>query len=129
MKKPTSFYVTAELAYLMEFIIKKEKCTRTGFMNEAIQFFLDGDHKVDERILITKKSDPRYIPRRFLQTIHIEEETHERLEEIARDIQAEIEESGRTDMKCNVSQLMFWSLILYCSDKSKEHSEDIKIEK
>lgn len=127
MKRPTSFYISAEISYLMRFLMNRDGINKTTFIETAIQSFLAGNHYVDERVLITKRSHPQYIKRRNNVSVHIEAKQLEELETIAEDVKAEIKEKGLTGMDCNVSQLLFWSVLRYCAEILEKNSDGVEI--
>lgn len=127
MKKPTSFYMSEETQRLMNFLVHKENTVLSKFIDQAIRNYLDGDHTVDERILITKKSDPRFIKKTALQAYLIEESDRELLKAIAQAIQAEIEENHLEGMSCNMSQLLFWAVMQHCSELAEKYPDEIMV--
>lgn len=127
MKKATSFYMSEETQKLMNFLVHKEDTIPTRFIDLAIRAYLDGDHSVDERILITKKSDPRFIKKTAFQTYMIDESDREELKAIALDIQAEIEEHHLEGMGCNMSQLLFWAVMQRCSKLAEKYPDEIMV--
>ncbi len=127
MKKATSFYMSEETKRLMYFLLLKEGATPTKFIDLAVRDYLDGDHSVDERILITKKSNPRYIKKSALQSYMIEESDREKLKIIASDIQAEIEANHLDGLSCNMSLLLFWAVMQRCSKLAERYPDEIMV--
>ncbi len=117
-KKLYSGYVSQEVYELVDFLAKREEISKTVvFPKRAIRYFMEGDRKIDPRILITQRSDPAYIERKALLTVYIEDEQRRQLEAVA-------EERG-----CNVSQVFFQVMLDYCAVLISMDSTGVSIEK
>lgn len=104
-KNATAFsvYITEECLRVMEYLSVREEVTQVVFVRKAIRYFLAGDRKIDERILITKWSNPKYIRRNALLTGYIDINQKKELEDVARKQGAKF------------SHAFFQAMISYCA--------------
>ena len=79
----------------MNFLVEREEMKKVVFVKRAIRDFMQGERKIDERVLITARTDPMYIERNKMVTVELDEEQREQLLVVAR-------ENG-----CNQSQVFF----------------------
>lgn len=98
-KHYTSFYITEGLRNAVQLIMEETGIEKTEFYTDAFRHFLTGSRDVDSIILVTKRSDPRYIKRDVLDCVHIENEQYEEMGEVAK-------EKG-----CAISCIIFQALI------------------
>ena len=104
-KNATAFsvYITEECLRVMEYLSVREEITQVVFVRRAIRYFLAGERKIDERILITKWSNPKYIRRNALLTGYIDINQKKELEDTAREQGAKF------------SHAFFQAMISYCA--------------
>lgn len=102
-KKKTTFYLTSELRALMQFLMQREDLPKINFLRRAFRMFIEGSHYIDERVLITKRTDPLYIKRDVCEGLYIDIDQYEALEKIAE------------EKKCKVAHVIFQALVDYCS--------------
>lgn len=97
-----SAYVTEDCKQLMEFLIEREELSQVVFIRKAVRKFLEGDRKIDERILI-KRGEPHYVRRSALVSSYIDLTQKGELEKTAK-------EQGS-----NFSQAFFQAILSYCA--------------
>ena len=98
-----SVCITDELMELINFLVEREELTRVVFVRKAIRYFLEGDRKIDPRILETRRNSPDYIPRNTVFTSYIDPEQRAIMEEIGKS------QGG------NFSKAFFQAIIYYCA--------------
>lgn len=98
----TTFKITTSLQYLEGEILKKTGMLKTAFHKHAIQDFLAGDQKIEERLKIRRFSDPRYVKKDALEQIYLDSFYKEKLKEVA-------EREG-----CGITVVLFQALLDYC---------------
>lgn len=98
-----SAYITEECAELMEYLSAREDLTIVAFIKKAVEYFLQGNQIVDERILITKRTAKGYIKRHTLISGYIDPNQKGKLEEIGK------------SQGANFSQVLFQCLVNYCA--------------
>lgn len=113
MKKPTSFNISETLKYVENEILKESGLSQVAFHRKAIDYFIEGDHTIDEDLRITKRTDPRYIKKPVLERIYLEEEQRIILEQI------------RIEQNTNLTTLLFQALYDYCVVNCKILSDEI----
>lgn len=116
-KKLFSGYVSEEVFQLVNYLSKREEISKVVFTRRAIRNFMEGERKIDPRILLTQRSDPAYIERKALLTVYVEEDQRKQMEEVA-------EEKG-----CRVSQVFFQIMLDYCALLISMDSTGVSIEK
>ena len=82
MKHLTSFNITNSLKYMEKEILKQTGLTQAVFHRKAIDAFLAGDQKINERFKIKKITDPRYVKRSFKELIYLDDDQKELLKPI-----------------------------------------------
>ena len=82
MKHLTSFNITNSLKYMEKEILKQTGLTQAAFHRKAIDAFLAGDQKINERFKIKKITDPRYVKRSFKELIYLDDDQKELLKPI-----------------------------------------------
>ena len=82
MKHLTSFNITNSLKYMEKEILKQTGLTQATFHRKAIDAFLAGDQKINERFKIKKITDPRYVKRSFKELIYLDDDQKELLKPI-----------------------------------------------
>ena len=104
MKKDhTTFCITKELKDIMDYLISREDIPSTLFLKRALKMFLDGDRKVDDRVLIKKRTHPDYIRRDTPIGNYVDPEQMQQIRELEK-------ERGY-----NKSQIVFQALLEYCA--------------
>ncbi len=63
-------------------ILKQTGLTQAAFHRKAIDAFLAGDQKINERFKIKKITDPRYVKRSFKELIYLDDDQKELLKPI-----------------------------------------------
>ncbi|MCM1244583.1 MAG: hypothetical protein NC293_02955 [Roseburia sp.] len=116
-KKLFSGYVSGEVFELVNYLSDREEISKVVFTRRAIRNFMEGEKRIDPRILLTQRSDPDYIERKSLLTVYIEDGQKKQLEEVA-------EEKG-----CRISQVFFQAMLDYCALLISMDSTGINIEK
>lgn len=116
-KKQVNFYITKELKDLIYFLLEKEDLPKVNFFRRAIKMFLEGDRKVDPRILNTKRSDPTYIRRDIREPFDMDFEQYQALEELAK------------EKNCKMAHIVFQALVNYCSALATGYEEIVVVEK
>lgn len=111
-----SSYLSQEVYDIMDFLVEREEMKKVVFVKRAIRDFMQGERKIDERVLITARTDPMYIERNKMVTVELDEEQREQLLVVAR-------ENG-----CNQSQVFFQCILNYCLKLIAEDPTGLTIE-
>ena len=111
-----SSYLSQEVYDIMNFLVEREEMKKVVFVKRAIRDFMQGERKIDERVLITARTDPMYIERNKMVTVELDEEQREQLLVVAR-------ENG-----CNQSQVFFQCNLNYCLKLIAEDPTGLTIE-
>ena len=82
MNHLTSFNITTTVKYTENEILKKTGLSQAAFHRKAIDAFLAGDQKINERFKIKKITDPRYVKRSFKELIYLDDDQKELLKPI-----------------------------------------------
>lgn len=97
------FYITSGLRGGIDEVLEDTGWSATLFIKKAIDLLLSQPcPKIDERFLITKRTDPEYIKRDHLYHAYIEEDQMEKILEIAE------------KYNCKYSVVIFQALYDYC---------------
>lgn len=112
-KKATTFNITEMLKYMEMEILRKTELPRTLFHKRAIEYFLAGDQKVEERLKITKRSDPRYVKKTVTEQIALDRTLEKKLLAVA-----EREE-------CGITVVLFQALLNYCLKCANVLEQDV----
>lgn len=103
-KKPYHhFKITTGMGQEIERLIKRNGWTKSTFMSRALDYFFSGEMNIDERFLITKRSDPNYVSRDGMLNVRIEKEQFEQIEKVAQ------------MYDCKFTIVVFQALFDYCS--------------
>ena len=113
-KVQISYYINEEIRKLIKFLAKREEITKVVFYRRALRRFIEGDHMIEPRILITERNHPDYIRRGVLETIQLDPEQKQAVKLIA-------EEKG-----CNEGQVMFMAVLEYCGALLSEDSTGVR---
>lgn len=111
--RKTSYTVTSSLQYLEDAILDVTKMSDIAFQLKAVDYFLEGDQKVDPDFKITKRSDPKYIRKIAKKNIFLDKERDEKLRRIAE------KES------CGITTVLFQALYNYCLAMSDMVEPDV----
>lgn len=85
-KKTLSQYtITTALKYLQDEVLKITGYTKTMYQYKAIEFFLNGDRQIDERLKITAKTNPMYVKRDTRDQIYLDPVQHIEIKKVAED--------------------------------------------
>lgn len=114
-KKHTTFYITSELKELIDYLLEREEIPKTLYLKRAIRHYLNGDRKIDPRILITQRTHPDYIRRDTLDSGYIDWSQWEELEQIAK------------EKKCKTAPIIFQALIEYSAELLSAYCDEITI--
>lgn len=79
MTRLTSFKITTAIKYMETEILKETGLTQAAFHRKAIDAFLAGKQKIDDRLKIKAQSSPLYIKRSCTELIYLDEERREKL--------------------------------------------------
>ena len=104
-KRLFSSYLSKELNDVIYFLAERDEVSKVVFVRRAIRSWMKNPGKINERILISKRSDPDYIERNTLFSTYLDEAQREQLKNMA-------EEKG-----CKVSQLFFQIMLDYCAEQ------------
>lgn len=115
-KKIFCSYISPELAELADFLTEREEVSKVVFVRRAIRFFMKGNHKVDDRLRITEKSNPDYVKRGVLYNVRMDMEQNLQLKLVA------------YEEECTVSQLFFQIMLDYCVYLIEQNNEGIAME-
>lgn len=74
---------TASLKFLQDEVLKLTGYTKTMYQYKAIQYFLDGDRKIDDRLKITATTDPLYVKRDTREQIYLDPVQHVEIKKVA----------------------------------------------
>ena len=100
-----SSYLSQEVYDIMNFLVEREEMKKVVFVKRAIRDFMQGERKIDERVLITARTDPMYIERNKMVTVELDEENG-----------------------CNQSQVFFQCILNYCLKLIAEDPTGLTIE-
>lgn len=100
-KKRTRVCITSSLQKLMYAVIEEIGYSKTTYLYRAIKTFLEGECEIDERLRITKRTDPLYVKKDVTEQILIDCEQDKILDELA----------GKIDVKKTV--IIFQALLNY----------------
>lgn len=115
-KRLFSSYLSKEVAEMADFLTEREEVSKVVFVRRAIRFFMEGDHKVDERLRITEKTKPNYIKRGIMYNVYMEDEQRQQLKLVAQ------------EENCTLSQVFFQVMIDYCVWLIDQNDEGIVLQ-
>lgn len=101
-KCKTSFRVTSATQQLEKKILEATEYSQTVFQKKAIDYYINGDRKIDPRLQITAWSDPEYVKRDAVEQIYIDSGRKAILENIA------------AEQNCKLGTVLFQALLDYC---------------
>lgn len=100
--KKTTFNITSSLLELENEILKNIDIPRTLFHRRAIDYYLLNGNGINERLLIKKRSDPRYVIKDEMEQIYLDPEREEKLKDIGK------------KYNCGITTVLFQVLLDYC---------------
>lgn len=82
-KKSSQYMITISLKYLQDQVLKITGYTKTMYQYKALEYFLSGDRKIDDRLKITARTNPLYVHRDMRDQIYLDPVQHEEIKKIA----------------------------------------------
>ena len=100
--KKTPFRLTQSLLDFQNEILKNMDIPRTLFHRRAIDYFVKENGTINDRLFITKRSDPGYVKKDAIEQIYLDDEREEKIEKIAK------------QYHCKPTVVLFQILLDYC---------------
>ncbi|WP_033125280.1 hypothetical protein [Eubacterium sp. ER2] len=82
-KKSSQYTVTAALKYLQNEVLQITGYTKTMYQYKALDYFLSGDRKIDDRLKITARTNPLYVHRDVRDQIYLDPVQHQEIKKVA----------------------------------------------
>ena len=85
-QKYTTFYITKEIALSLDQISSITDIPKTRIINRALRDFIGRrPQRIQPELLVTKKTDPRYIKRDYYMGCHMDPGIHAEVKRIAQE--------------------------------------------
>ena len=98
----TTAKITESLKLLEDTILENMDIPKTVFHKRAIDYFINNQHPINERLLIRKRLEPSYVKKDALEQFLLDDRRHEEIMRLAE------------EYKCGKTILLFQILLDYC---------------